>query len=221
MNPAQRDPDCDDEAARLLPWFVNGSLAPADAQYVEQHLQACAVCRGDAAELTQLRAAMRSPGQVEHAPHGGLHKLMQRIDGVVATPAPRAAARHHGSSLLRWMTGAVVLQSVVLAVLGTMALRGHERDDAAFRTFTAAPAPPAAAALRVVFLPSLTLAELQLLLRSHGLAVVAGPSEAGLYTLALRDARATPDAHAAVLNSLRADARVRFAEPLGPGQAAP
>lgn len=214
MNPAHRDPDCHDEAARLLPWFVNGTLAPTDEQYVELHLKTCTACRGDAAGLTLLRTAMRSPGQVEHAPHAGLHKLLKRIDGGVSTAAPAAVHRRQPGSMVRWLTGAVVLQSMALAVMGTTALRSHERDEAAYRTLTAAPALPAKASLRVVFLPSLTLAELQLLLSSHGLTVVAGPSEAGLYSLSLRDPQATAGEHAAVLSRLRADARVRFAEPL-------
>ena len=58
----------------------------ADAQFVEAHLTGCETCRHDAAALTHLRTLLRSPGQVEHAPHGGLRKLMRRIDAAEGLP---------------------------------------------------------------------------------------------------------------------------------------
>jgi hypothetical protein len=100
-------------------------------------------------------------------------------------------------------------------------LRGHERDDNAYRTLTAPAAQTQAAALRVVFTPDITLAELQELLREHGLRVLAGPSEAGLFTLSLRAPQATTSDRGPMLARLRADARVRFAEPLGPQAGTP
>ena len=36
-----------DEAQELLPWFVNGSLAPDEAKRVEAHRAACAECLSD------------------------------------------------------------------------------------------------------------------------------------------------------------------------------
>ena len=73
----------------------------------------------------------------------------------------------------------------------------------------------------MVFTPSLTLAELQELLREHRLRVLAGPSEAGLFTLSRQDPQATASDQGTVLARLRADARVRFAEPLGPEAGTP
>ncbi len=230
MNPAPRGSDGHDETARLLPWFVNGTLEAADARAVEAHLEGCACCRDDAIALEQVRTLLRSPDAVEHAPHSGLRKLMQRIDAQSALPGPDAgeraamppglpASRPRFGSPLRWLAAAVVLQSVALVVVGTAALRGQDREDAAYRTLTSAPAPVHGAALRVVFASSMTLGELQALLQAHRLAVRAGPSAAGLFTLA------TPDAQAgeaeAVLARLRADPRVRFAEPLGPEASKP
>jgi len=57
----------------------------------------------------------------------------------------------------------------------------------------------------------MTLGQLADLLSARGLQVVSGPTEAGVYTLGLG-----PASHAAVgtaLRALRADPRVRFAEP--------
>jgi anti-sigma factor RsiW len=238
MNAMQPQPDCPDEAARLLPWFVNGTLPAADRPFVEAHLARCETCRGDAAALAQMRTLLRSPGQVEHAPHAGLRKLMQRIDTAVALPqaadVPTAAATEAAHAAqppagraprhrtVAWLAGAVVLQSLALLFVAVGAWRGSGPADAApYRTLTAPPPPPAPPALRVVFAPSTTVAEVQEMLRAHGLAAQSGPSEAGLFTLVLRAPRAPDVEQAAALARLRADPRVHFAESVRPGDVRP
>ena len=68
----------------------------------------------------------------------------------------------------------------------------------------------------VVFAPTTTLAELQEMLQANELVAVAGPSDAGIFTLALRASVTGHETRDAILARLRADPRVRFAEPLGP-----
>lgn len=233
MNAAQPQPACPDEAARLLPWFVNGTLPLVDTQFVEAHLAACETCRSDAAALTRMRTLLRSPGQVEHAPHGGLRKLMQRIDAaeglpqgpelpladaLVASSMPAARqvkqAQLAKGRVARWLSAAVVLQSLALLFLGALAFRDSSGGgESAYRTLSTAPAEPPHPALRVLFAPTTTLAEVQDLLRVNGLTIQAGPSDAGLFTLALRTPREPAAEQAAALARLRADPRVRFAEP--------
>jgi hypothetical protein len=81
-----------------------------------------------------------------------------------------------------------------------------------FRTATSAmAATPAEPAVRAVFAPSTTVEELTRILRETRLTIIAGPSESGVCTLAL-----DPDGEGSVesaLSRLRADPRVRFAEP--------
>ena len=36
---------CEAEAARLLPWYVTGTLAATDMERVARHLERCAACR--------------------------------------------------------------------------------------------------------------------------------------------------------------------------------
>lgn len=230
MSAALDRTDCIDEAARLLPWYLNGTLADADARHVAAHLEQCAVCRADAAGQGRVRALLRIPDPVVHSPHAGLGKLMQRIDETesahaVPRDAPAPQAWRAGRGTVRWLAAAVVLQSVALAIVGGAVLFGGPGadDGAKFRTLTAPSSAPPGAALRVAVAPTTTLAELQDLMHAHGLIVLAGPSEAGLFTLAFDSARSTEaDAgeRSAVLARLRADPRVRFAEPLGPGEVA-
>jgi hypothetical protein len=70
------------------------------------------------------------------------------------------------------------------------------------------------AQLRVVFTPNLTLSELESLLHSIDAYISAGPTEAGVFTLTLAPGRNSSAEVAQRLAALRADANVRFAEPV-------
>ena len=66
--------------------------------------------------------------------------------------------------------------------------------------------------VKAIFDDQVRLADVKDILAASGLVVAAGPSEAGVYTLAPRDAQIT-DIPPATLERLRADPRVRFVEP--------
>jgi anti-sigma factor RsiW len=219
------DPDlleCTDEAARLLPWFVNGTLSSADAARVATHLEHCRTCRADVAEQGRVRALMRAPAQVEYAPQAGFRKLLTRVNeleredlaSVSKAIVPEPRTRFAGGPV-RWLSAAVVVQALALGAIAGARFLGSNSDDGTqgFRTLTSVAAE--GARLRVVFVPATTLAELQELLRANQLVAIAGPSDAGIFTLALRSPAASQEAQVAVLARLRADPRVRFAEPLG------
>jgi hypothetical protein len=199
-----------------MPWFVNATLSESQTQMVTDHLRVCASCRADAAELGQLRLQLRAPAQVEHAPHAGWQKLLAHIDGAErdANPIPAVARpRPRGGLLQGWLPAAVVMQALALAAIGAvLLLRPAAAPTPDFRTLSTAQTEPAA--LRVVFAPATTLGELQALLQANQLSVLAGPTDAGIFTLALRSADRKLSREEA-LARLRADPRVRFAEPVG------
>lgn len=211
----------------MLPWYVNGTLTPDDAARVEAHLASCASCASDARAQARLRSLLRAPAPVEYAPSAGLRKLLTRIEEVEreypesGAEIPRdRASRRTGSRAVRWLVAAVVVQAVGLAAIGASQLwppQGGESSPT-YRTLTSsATTAHDAQRFRVVFEQTMTLAELGDLLRVHRLTIVAGPSESGILTLALPEP--DPALESSVLASLRADAHVRFAEPVAPGTA--
>ena len=213
---------CEEEAARLLPWYVAGRLPAADVERVTRHLEHCAICRDDLAHERHVRALVKSDSRVEFAPQAGLAKTLARIDelGREAPPAVRRAAASTSfprrRSAVRWLTAAVLVQAVGLGVLGASLLHRRAADVEApqYATLSAGVPPVAAGShIRAVFAPTMTLAELKSLLAVDSLTIVRGPSDAGAYTLGSIDPKFEPGRLAPTVAALRADARVLFVEP--------
>lgn len=219
------DPRIHQDVWSLLPWLANGRATPAQRERAEAHLRGCADCRAALMREQQLVAALGQPVAAAPDVERGLQRLMQRLDQADAAPAlPGRVGRIAGARL---GVGAVATLGLAEALLvGALAWwwlgpATAPAADAPYRTLTQ---PEAGAAdgprWRVVFQPQHTVQELQALLRARGLAIVAGPSEAGVFTLVAelppRDAREA-DALAA---RLRESPLVRFAEAV-PGRSLP
>jgi anti-sigma factor RsiW len=202
------------EVRSSLPWFVTGRLPESDALELRSHLERCSACRAELAFEERLRAAVSSEGAVELAPQGAMRKFFERLDSPeqsVRAPAPIP-------SQSRWRIAAavvVVVQAIGLAALATRVAVQDARFAAApvYVTQTAASVLAHGPRLRVVVDPSLSVANFERLLRGIDAEIVAGPSEAHVYTLALPATTASRDV-AGRVEALRQNSAVRFAEPV-------
>lgn len=212
-------------ASELLTWMVNGRLAGAEAQWLNEHLQGCSACREELAAQRRIRDALVREPTVEFAPQASFNRLWKRIeadafdvDGSAPAAAGAEARAARGSASLGrlragpWMRAVLAAQAAAILVLG--ALLWQRPLTPAYRTVTQmAPAPQATGpVVKAIFDDQVRLADVKEILAAAGLVVAAGPSEAGVYTLVARDGRSTP-IPPATLARLRADPRVRFAEP--------
>jgi hypothetical protein len=212
---------CNEEAARLLPWYVVGRLSAADVERVANHLQHCAICRNDVANESALRGLLKADARVEYAPQAGLAKTLSRIDELgrdapTVTPSRVTVNLARGrNGAMRWLTAAVLVQAIALGWLG-ISLRHPASPGtpaSGYETLSEDPQNPPGPHIRAVFAPTMTLDELRTLLTAKRLMVVRGPSDAGAYTLASTDPRFTAAHLGAAVASLRGDSRVLFAEP--------
>jgi len=202
-----------------IPWMVNGSASDEQRRAVEAHLSDCDDCREELVRQRRLHAAMSQPPAGVPDPEPGLARLMARIDdaarpgawaGAAGTTPPR---RRMGlGALACGLVGAVVIEAVGIAFLAF----DRRADAEPYRTLTQAAATAPRATLRIVPAPTMTLAELQRLLLDLRLQVVAGPNEAGAYSLA---PLAQPPSIESQLARLRATPGLRFAEPIGAPEA--
>jgi anti-sigma factor RsiW len=221
---------CEEEAARLLPWYAIGRLPAADVERVTQHLERCAICRDDLAHERELRLLMKSDDRVEYAPQAGLARTLARIDelgrdapnSTLATIEP-AALPPRRTVTSQWLIAAVVVQAIGLGVLGAALLHRTAPDAtrAQYETLSTSPAQVAPGArIRAVFAPAVTLAELKTMLAAGNLTIVRGPNDAGAYTLASTEPHWAEDGRDAAIAALRSDARVLFVEPAVNGEPA-
>ncbi|HEX5683183.1 MAG TPA: zf-HC2 domain-containing protein [Ideonella sp.] len=225
MNPT--DTRIHQETWGLLPWLANGRADTVQRRRAQAHLADCADCRAELAREQYLAAAMAQPSVPGPDLSQGLARLMQRLDQ--ATPArpsrPWLAIGTGRGATIRLSTAALLgaLQLALFAAAAAWWL--HTSAPAAgsasgYQTLTQAPSstPPAGPGLRVVFHGGRPISELQALLVGHGLVIVSGPTEAGVFTLRPAATRPMRDIDA-LAAELRRSPTVAFAEPTGPASA--
>lgn len=202
----------------LLAWYVNGTATPEQRRIVDSHLPDCANCRAEHALQRQLAAHLHDDRDDQDNalavpdPAPGLARLLADID----RPQPRldqAPSRQSTGANRRWKLAVAALGALAVLETATLATLGIGRAD--YQTLSSATPERAdgrVPTIRLVPASSMSVGELQGVLRRHGLQVVAGPTEAGVYSLA--PLQASSD-HAAALAGLRATPGVLFAEPVG------
>jgi len=209
-------------AELLLPWYVNGTLAPAEAAGFEAHLQDCAACRAEVAWQQRLSAVppLEGAGSDADAGWAALHAQLQRpaAPSTATTSSAEFAARSgpagrgrsrpapapYGS---RWFPWVLALQFIGMVAVGA-ALFFSPVSQAPYTTL-GTPAGPMLANVLVVFKPTATEAQMRSALRAANGRFVGGPTVTGAYLVAV-----PPDALAGAVVRLRSDAAVIDVESL-------
>ncbi len=209
-----------EESWRLLPWLANGRLEGTERARLERHVHACETC---AQELSLQRLwcdALTAPERVTYAPAPSFRKLMERIDaaGSAGTETPTPAARAARARATWRPPGLAWAASFVACVaLGTFAVTAYRWSQPLYVTHTAPSAAPAGV-LHLAFERSLASGDAERLLLATGARVVEGPDASGVFGVAPAASALTPAERDAQLRALaerlRADAHVRWIEPL-------
>lgn len=212
-------------AWEMIPWILNGSASEAQTRSAQEHLRQCADCRQALAFEQQLREAMMQPQTNLSDAEEGWQSLCARLDSTAAsqktwreTSGQPMRARAPGGIPVRWLVAAVIVEALALGAIVTASwINGAGRQPAsAYHTLSRPYAANAAATIRMVLAPGMTLEQFRVLLNNAHLQVVAGPGEAGVWSLAPAE-DATTAATEAALRELRGNPQVRFAEPIGAG----
>jgi anti-sigma-K factor RskA len=198
----------------LLPWYVNGSIDESERRRIDSHLSECALCRDDLAQERRVYQGMTAETNIAYMPAASLKRLQARLDGTAGTDTQQTpTAAKPSARRMPWqavMAASIAVIAVALSLLAAdrwVQFRGRAAP-ADYYTVTT-PAPHASGeVIRAVFSPAITLVELQAILDEAQLRIVAGPSEAGVYSLAPNSQRPAGSA----LALLRAHPQVRFAE---------
>lgn len=206
-------------AWETIPWVVNGSATAAQRRLLDAHLPTCDDCRLELAHQRELQSAIASkPPPAVGDVDAGLQRLFARIDRAhddgqaAAAGAPQRETRRAApSSLSLWLAAAVVVEALALAVLGVGLVA--RSDPASGYVTLSDSAADRGATIRIVPAPSMRIDDLQRLLQTLNLQVVAGPNSVGAYDLA---PQAEQPARALQISTLRADPALRLVEPIDP-----
>ena len=207
-----------EEAIELLPWLINDSLSGDERDTVLDHARSCVICRRETKALENLRDSVKRVLSPAPIPAPDMRNINARIDALIHR-------QNLGRRWLSWIAGfcvspwriAFVAQTVLLVVLGTAVLWPTTRN-AEFTMLTQSQDLADGHYLRVVFSPDLTHARLGALLDDLGLAIVDGPSERGVYTLATQNSMTVAKRDIA-LTHLSNHRSVLFAQPVDLGAA--
>lgn len=190
------------QADRLLPWYVNGTLAEDERLHVEQHLLDCAQCQREVTWLRGVQEEFAAQAEKDDVSPPMQH-LHRRVRARRRTK-PFSSPWHRREKQLAWL--AAVQAVVIVAMSATLFHQQH----AAYRTLSAP--SEKGAWLVVVFDPHTREAQMRQLLRDSDARIVGGPTEGGGYVLRV------PDAHeAAVRKLLLGSPQVTLVEDLGAG----
>ena len=216
------------ECWNLLPWIANESAAAKDIAQVEEHLRDCHECQEELEFQRQLRNAIRAEEAVVLAPQTSLQKLMQRIDTVAdideesatspASAEPVVVARRAPARWSRWLPIAAAVQGIAIAgLLAAMWSQSESQETLTAGRYSVLTSPTPTVThgqvIRVVFAGNVALDDMNRVLRSINAQIIAGPSEAGVYTLGLAASSADKAGVEKAIAQLRADGHVKFAEP--------
>src|SRR5688572_7794842 len=186
----------------LIPWVVNGRASDVEERSVLAHSEDCHECREELARHRELHKQMRGNEDVIAAPNASLQKLMAQID---AQSAPEGARTYRIKR--PWLVAALWVQLVAIATLAGALFRSAAPPEPEYTTLSTPVAQDRSGAVRVVFAPDASLNQINQLLRSVECDIIAGPSEAGVYTLAA----ANQDVQQ-IITTLRGRSEVLFAE---------
>ncbi len=222
MKPLQNNPyAAHQEITLLLPWYVNKSLSEDEIEWVENHLKVCLTCKRDIAALQKLAAAVQQEGSMDTVAQASFSRLKNRIHSpdtagrsnaptVTAMPAQRKEQHKKG----RLPRPALALAAVLLlSLLITRFIdTGHfQMND--YRTLSNAEHPVIGQnTLKVIFSTDTQQPQIDEILASVQGRIVDGPTEQGVYTIAVDSELAAEKVLDRVV-LLRKNAHIIFAEP--------
>jgi hypothetical protein len=199
----QRSHSNHEQCWELIPWVVNGRASDAEERSLLAHVEGCNECREELDRHRELHKHMRGNEDVIAAPNASWQKLLGEIDAQAAAPVAKAYRIKRP-----WLVAALWLQLVAIATLAGALFRSAAPPEPAYTTLSTSEAQDRRAAVRVVFAPEASLNQINQLLRGVECDIIAGPSEAGVYTLA---AAANKDVQQ-IIAKLRDHSEVLFAE---------
>lgn len=199
-----------EEVQELLPWLVNGTLDPLEAEQIEMHLAGCAECRAELAAERQLAAAIESSSPADT--EGAWDRMEQRLDAGAVAPFKSSPGWWARRVPLGWAIGSPIAAAAAVALV-MVNVPQRQTAEPQYRAL-GSPQPAVTANLIVQFQPASSLRDVQRALQSVDARLVDGPTATGAYLLRVDAGR-----RELALKQLRDNQAIALAEPIdGPAR---
>lgn len=195
---------CSDATWEMIPWYVNGSLPADQVAAFEAEANSCPACQAELARLRALSDEVMEKELLEGAQARSWAKIKAQIAEEEAARKPAPQGWFAGLN-----RGALGLGGAALAACLVLVFQLVAPPDDGFVTLTSS---DAGTVMMVQPAQGLERDLLQAVLAELGLSIASGPTEAGLYAIALPE-DADVEALADLLVALP---EVDFAAPGGP-----
>lgn len=181
-------PRSHEEALRLLPWLVNGSLQVEERGWIDEHVAGCTRCRSERALLEELHAACLQDQEDDAGLEAGWWRVRACVQPRTPAPSRWQAWRRRWARTPRWVGWTLATQALLVFAAGALLwlLPRPQLAPAAYRTLGAV---PARGNLVVMVDPQMPEARWRGLLQASGARIVDGPNPTGAYVLAVPQAR--------------------------------
>jgi anti-sigma factor RsiW len=199
------------EFLELLPFFVNGTLAPESRAAVEEYVAEHPKAKAELALQQAIRSSVR-----EEAPEVpvslGFDRTMARVDEGLAPARPatsRAAIGQRVREWARWfrITPALATACTVVAVQAVVILMMAVGREEPFESVRGGAVSADNVVVQVLFRPEAAERDLRAALQRSGGRLIDGPTDLGFYFVAV-----PTDQGRAALATLRAEAAVQDAQ---------
>ena len=170
-----------DEVDLLLPWFVNDTLAGAQRQHVQLHVESCTTCQESVALLQEMQGAAQTDAAVPMVPSPRMNDLMSAI----AMDEPRQTSRNW------WPAVALAASVAAILLVATLVVDNPElAPDPEIRFETATSGENAAAVMDYVmaveFEPGTTAINRLQAFEAYDVAEFVAESEPDTYRIMIR-----------------------------------
>lgn len=183
------EPRGHDEALRLLPWLVSGSLEAEERSWVDAHVAGCPECRGERALLEDLHATCLQDEESDAGVDAGWQRVRACVQPRAPAPSAWQAWRRRWAGTPGWVGWTLATQAALFVAAGALLLTALPRPaatPAAYHTLGTS----SAGTLMVMVDPGMREAQWRGLLQASGARIVDGPTAAGAYLLAVPPERA-------------------------------
>ena len=226
MNSQAHNPKPHDEFASLIPWFVKGTLSPAENQAVKQHLIDCKVCQQEVAACQTLQQAIPQPPQWKpSAAHfAGILAEVDKLEAAkttitqaVAKPVQKKTKKpslfqrlantfSQTPNAIRWTLAVESMAFAALAAVLVVPQLHQFKNIGAFETLSSGEATATSGQLlRLALADDMSVKELSGLLAQTQAQIRQGPSTVGTYTIEI-----PKDQTNAVMATLRTNSKVKL-----------